>query len=51
MLASQHSANLIFLLSVFLSEVDEGPGGEGEGAKQVEGESRWTPEQQPSCLR
>lgn len=39
-----------FLFLFFLTEADEGPGGEGEGAKQAEGESRWTPEQQPSCL-
>ncbi len=39
------------LHSVFLAEDDEGPGGEREGAEQAESKSRWTPEQQPSCLR
>lgn len=48
---SPQSSLLGLLLSVLLTEADEGPGGKREGAKQAEVENRWTPEQQPPCLR
>lgn len=41
----------IFNTFCFLAEANEGPGRKRKGAKQAEGESRWTCEQQPSRLR